>query len=325
MSMAEYTWTSLCHSTQMYLINQAYIIFHRSLRVKKSQFHILRSLFISIKINCAPFEFEHISKMRGNGKSRRNNAGKVPRPQPVPATTPDADSDKLDLQTPKSTPAPIPIPRTVVPTLTPVPADMASPTTVNTCRRLLICSIGNPSPYEGTRHSAGHIFLHKLPSLLHPTNPHGSLSKSSTYKGLLLTHPTFTLFQSPTYMNTSGPAISHAWKTFLKQSCPTNYDRDRAHLVILHDELDKDGGKIKLKRGGSAGGHNGIESIAQSLGTKDFLRLGIGIGRPKGIGKDPKAVADYVLSPFNEYELKVLEERSLPMVVDALIRLSKEP
>ena len=75
----------------------------------------------------------------------------------------------------------------------------------------------------------------------------------------------YTLFQSPTYMNVSGKAVSSAWKEFQREL--DNEDRERALLVILHDDLERAMGKIKLKKEGSTQGHNGITSIIGALGT----------------------------------------------------------
>jgi peptidyl-tRNA hydrolase, PTH1 family len=100
------------------------------------------------------------------------------------------------------------------------------------------------------------------------------------------------------YMNESGGPVSALLRFF---SVPPE------RLVVLHDELDLDAGTIRLKRGGGEGGHNGLRSISSSLGTKDYHRVRIGIGRPPG----RMDAADYVLRDFSPTERK-----ELPFVID---------
>ena len=91
------------------------------------------------------------------------------------------------------------------------------------------------------------------------------------------------------YMNVSGGPVAGLMKY---------YDVPAERLVVLHDELDIDAGLVRLKQGGGEGGHNGLRSISQSLGTKDYLRVRLGIGRPPG-RQDP---ADFVLKDFSKAE-----------------------
>lgn len=91
------------------------------------------------------------------------------------------------------------------------------------------------------------------------------------------------------YMNESGRQVGPLAKF---------YSVAPADVVVLHDELDIEFGRIRLKLGGGEGGHNGLRSVAAALGTKDFQRVRIGVGRPPG-RKDPAA---YVLEPFNSIE-----------------------
>jgi PTH1 family peptidyl-tRNA hydrolase len=88
-----------------------------------------------------------------------------------------------------------------------------------------------------------------------------------------------------TFMNTTGRQIGPLAKF---------YSVSPEDLIVLHDELDIDFGLVRLKRGGGEGGHNGLRSISQAIGTRDYLRVRLGIGRPPG-RQDP---ADYVLKPF---------------------------
>lgn len=133
-----------------------------------------------------------------------------------------------------------------------------------------ICSLGNPGPtYDNTRHAAGHFILHRLSPLLHSSPI--PLSRDRTYGGLVAFDHTFTLFQSPTLMNVSGRAVRSAWKAFKSSLAPK--DMQEARLVVLHDELEKDLGKVKLKVTGSGGGQKGIEDCIKALSTSvGFLR-----------------------------------------------------
>lgn len=102
-------------------------------------------------------------------------------------------------------------------------------------------------------------------------------------------------------MNVSGPALAAAWKTFLRE-LPDGEDRARAKLVVVHDELESPLGKIKVKVGGSAKGHNGLKSCVSSLGGMAFTRIGVGIGRPES--RDSNDVAAYVLRKMSAVEMQ---------------------
>jgi PTH1 family peptidyl-tRNA hydrolase len=129
-----------------------------------------------------------------------------------------------------------------------------------------VCSIGNPgSTYRNTRHSAGHSII----ELLREALQYPQFSTERQYGGLLSRgsyDDTYTLFQSPSYMNISGKPVKTAWQAFLKDL--DQEERARALLVVLHDELEKPIGQIKLKKTGSPSGHNGLVSIMAQLQTK---------------------------------------------------------
>jgi PTH1 family peptidyl-tRNA hydrolase len=95
------------------------------------------------------------------------------------------------------------------------------------------------------------------------------------------------LLKPETYMNESGRSVAAAARFF---KVPPEA------LLVVHDEVDLEVGRMQARLGGGLAGHNGLRSIAQALGTQEFLRLRVGVGRP-GRG-DPRDVADYVLSPF---------------------------
>ena len=165
---------------------------------------------------------------------------------------------------------------------------------------LLIASLGNPGrQYQYTRHNAGHILLTALsPYLSYP-----AFSRSAPHaKGQISRGQDALLWQSPSYMNVSGPGVLQAWRQFIRDL--DIEDRNNARLVVVHDELESPMGKIKLKKGGSAKGHNGLKSCKSSLGGIDFWRLSVGIGRP--LSRESDEVADYVLKSMSIEEREEL-------------------
>lgn len=158
---------------------------------------------------------------------------------------------------------------------------------------LLVAGLGNPGrQYERTRHNAGWMVADEL------ARRHGG-SFRGKFSGQLaetrLDELRLALLKPETYMNESGRSIGAARKFF---------KADPADVLVVHDDVDLEPGRLQAKFGGGLAGHNGLRSIAQSLGTNDFLRLRIGVGRP-GRG-DRRSVADYVLDPF-EPEIDVDE------------------
>jgi peptidyl-tRNA hydrolase, PTH1 family len=158
--------------------------------------------------------------------------------------------------------------------------------------RFLIVGLGNPGPrYAGTRHNAGFLVLDELASRIG-----GSFKAHKGRADVLegrLAGQAVVLAKPKSYMNESGGpvvAISRFYKV--------NTDR----IVVVHDELDLPFGSLRLKRGGGEGGHNGLKSTSSALGSKDYLRVRFGIGRPPG-RQDP---ADYVLREFAAAEGKEL-------------------
>lgn len=179
---------------------------------------------------------------------------------------------------------------------------------------LLITSLGNPPPYHSTRHSAAHLVLKTLQSNL--SLPPFSL-KSKLYGGGHISHgsdvsrPEFTLWQSPSQMNVSGPPLLKAWKQFLATQKINPLDPVTG-LVVLHDEMEIDPGRVKVRRGGntSAKGHNGIKSVQGSLNGaglmqvlgERFVKIGVGIGRPAGGSRDSRDVSAFVLGQLTARE-----------------------
>jgi peptidyl-tRNA hydrolase, PTH1 family len=151
---------------------------------------------------------------------------------------------------------------------------------------LLVAGLGNPGRgYERTRHNAGWLVLDEL------ARRHGG-SWRSKFSGSLaevrLGELRLGLLKPETYMNESGGSVgAAAW--FFKV--------EPESLLVVHDDVDLEPGRLQARRGGGLAGHNGLRSLAQHLGAQDFLRLRIGVGRP-GRG-DRRSVSDWVLAPFD--------------------------
>lgn len=146
----------------------------------------------------------------------------------------------------------------------------------------LIAGLGNPGEeYAHTRHNAGFDTVDKIADQIgvrYWKSQGGALVGKGTYRGqeLILAKP-------QSYMNTSGGPVKSLMATYKVQP---------DHLIVIHDELDIDPGTIRCKFGGGHAGHNGLRSICDKLGTRDWFRVRCGIGRPPG----RMPVADYVLS-----------------------------
>ncbi len=172
---------------------------------------------------------------------------------------------------------------------------------------LLVAGLGNPGrEYERTRHNVGWVVVDEVARRT-------DASFRSKFNGRLaearLDQQRLALLKPETYMNESGRSIGAALR-FFKVS-PTE-------LLVVHDDVDLEPGRLQAREGGGLAGHNGLRSIAQTLGSQDFLRLRIGVGRP-GRG-DPRPVADYVLSPFeNEVDVDALTRRAAD-AVETIVR-----
>jgi PTH1 family peptidyl-tRNA hydrolase len=154
---------------------------------------------------------------------------------------------------------------------------------------LLVVGLGNPgSNYAKTRHNIGFFVADILADRI------GSGFKVHKKSGAEVTTGrlggrSVVLAKPRVYMNESGRQVG---------PLANFYSVDPADVIVIHDELDIEFGRIRLKLGGGEGGHNGLRSVASSLGTKEFQRVRIGIGRPPG-RKDPAA---YVLENFSTAE-----------------------
>ena len=163
--------------------------------------------------------------------------------------------------------------------------------------RWLIAGLGNPGPsYAGNRHNAGFLTADVLAARA------GAKFRASKFRAMVaeghLAGFSVIIIKPITFMNESGIAVGGV----------SNYHRIGAdRIVVIHDELDLPFDTIRLKRGGGDNGHNGLRSITAHLGTRDYYRVRIGIGRPPG-RMDPAA---YVLRDFAPPE-----REELPLVLD---------
>jgi PTH1 family peptidyl-tRNA hydrolase len=159
----------------------------------------------------------------------------------------------------------------------------------------IICGLGNPGlQYENTRHNAGFLALDAL------ADKHGVTIKKLKFKSLTQTvtiGDTVCLLMKPTtYMNKSGEAVAEAARFY--KIPPEN-------ILVLYDDISLPVGKLRLRRKGSDGGHNGIKSILLHLNTDAFPRIKIGVGQKPHPDFD---LAAWVLSPFKKEEGKDLEK-----------------
>ncbi|MGH3135361.1 MAG: aminoacyl-tRNA hydrolase [Gaiellaceae bacterium] len=154
---------------------------------------------------------------------------------------------------------------------------------------LLVAGLGNPGPkHARDRHNVGWMVIDEL------ARRH-EVTLRSKFNGRLgesrIGEAKIALLTPETYMNESGRSIAAAARYF--KVAPEN-------VLVVHDDVDLDVGRLQARLGGGLAGHNGLRSIAQSLGTPGFLRLRVGVGRPER--GDPRDVADYVLAPFEAHE-----------------------
>ena len=167
---------------------------------------------------------------------------------------------------------------------------------------LLVAGLGNPGrEYERTRHNAGWLVVDEL------ARRHDGPFRSK-FSGRLaeirMDAQRVALLKPETYMNESGRSLGAAVRFF---------KTPREALLVVHDDVDLEPGRLQVRLGGGLAGHNGLRSIAQALGTQDFVRLRIGVGRP--VRGDRRSVSDYVLSPFeDEVDVDALVARAADAV-----------
>jgi len=163
---------------------------------------------------------------------------------------------------------------------------------------LLLCGLGNKgSDYAFTRHNVGYLVIERFSERFKiPVTKRDSGCRIGLKDDLILAKP-------DTYMNLSGGPVS---KLAGKFNVPPD------HVVIIHDDLDMDFGRMRIRLGGRDGGHKGVRSVIENLGGADFYRLKIGIGRNPGVPAE-----EYVLSRFRNEEAKELAD-IIDIACDAL-------
>ena len=172
--------------------------------------------------------------------------------------------------------------------------------------RWLLVGLGNPGPeYAGNRHNVGAMVLDELARRVGVTLGRaggvlGRRPQAATAEARLGTlpggapGPRVVLARPTTYMNVSGGPVGQLARY---------YDVPPERIVVVHDELDIPFADVRLKVGGGEGGHNGLRDVTRALGTKDYVRVRVGIGRPPG----RMDAADYVLRDFSATERKDLD------------------
>lgn len=159
----------------------------------------------------------------------------------------------------------------------------------------LVVGLGNPGPaYAGHRHNVGYLVTDELARRLGGKWKSHKASRSDVVEGRLMPGgPRLVLGRPRSYMNETGGPV---------KALATFYKVRPDHLVVIHDELDIPFDTMRVKLGGGDNGHNGLKSLRGSLGTGDFYRVRVGIGRPPG----RQDVADFVLSNYSSTERKAL-------------------
>lgn len=188
----------------------------------------------------------------------------------------------------------------------------------------LVVGLGNPGPtYALTRHNAGYMVLDEIarrggaswsaPKGLRAETADVRLTTAG-WGGIGADAERVTLMKSRSFMNESGGPVSGVLKKI---------GGDVEHVVVVHDELDLELEQLRTKRGGGDNGHNGLKSIRASLGTGEFYRVRVGIGRPPG----RMATADYVLERFATSERDALawSVTTAADVVESLLLKGLEP
>ncbi|WP_445163810.1 aminoacyl-tRNA hydrolase [Mycobacterium sp. Dal123C01] len=179
---------------------------------------------------------------------------------------------------------------------------------------LLVVGLGNPGDnYARTRHNVGFMVADLLAARLGSKFKVHKRSGAEVVSGRLAGHS--VLVAKPRcYMNESGRQVGPLAKFY---SVPP------ADMIVIHDDLDLEFGRVRLKIGGGEGGHNGLRSVASALGTKDFQRVRIGIGRPPG-RKDPAAFVLENFAASERPEIPTICEQAAD-ATELLIELGLEP
>ncbi|MEW6145596.1 MAG: aminoacyl-tRNA hydrolase [Thermodesulfobacteriota bacterium] len=174
---------------------------------------------------------------------------------------------------------------------------------------ILVVGLGNPgSEYASTKHNLGYLTVDEIGKRA------GVDLKKKKFKGVYgegaLNNDKLILLKPETYMNRSGESVS---------SAASFYNIPAENIIIVHDELDLPAGTVRIKAGGGSAGHKGITSVMNELGSGDFVRVRIGIGKPKR----KSGTVSHVLSKFNKAESEVARE-SVLRAADAVFEIIQE-
>ena len=171
---------------------------------------------------------------------------------------------------------------------------------------ILVVGLGNPgSEYASTKHNLGYLTVDEVGKRT------GIDLKKKKFKGIygegILNNNKLLLLKPETYMNRSGESVL---------SAVSFYHIPAEKIIVIHDELDLPTGAVRIKAGGGSAGHKGILSIIGELGSKDFIRIRVGIGKPK----QKTATVSHVLSQFRKEESEILRE-SVMRAADAVLEI----
>jgi len=162
----------------------------------------------------------------------------------------------------------------------------------------IVVGLGNPGErYRGTRHNVGFWVLDRLAERSRTAfRAEGELRRYAWDAQARLAGKSVVLAKPRTYMKRSGRAVSALCRT---------YSFEPEQLLIVHDDADLEIGRLRIRKGGGAGGHNGVRSLIEVLGNSDFTRIRVGVRGPE---RDEEELADYVLSDFSKEDRPVVEQ-----------------
>jgi PTH1 family peptidyl-tRNA hydrolase len=170
----------------------------------------------------------------------------------------------------------------------------------------MIVGLGNPGPeYERTRHNAGFLAVNLLGENLRAT--YWKDQASAKVAVVRFDDGDLVLAKPLMFMNVSGGSVRRLVE---------DYAVEPAGLIVVHDDIDLPAGEVRVKRGGGHGGHNGLRSLHEKLGTDDYLRVRVGVGRPPGRMDS----ADYVLQPLRGEAWEAFEA-SIPSAAQAALSI----
>jgi PTH1 family peptidyl-tRNA hydrolase len=179
---------------------------------------------------------------------------------------------------------------------------------------ILIAGLGNPGPkFKNIRHNLGFMVLDKFSEENDFSDWEESKKTNCLFTKKIIAEKEIELLKPLTYMNNSGKAVKLAVK---------KHDVKSKNIIIIHDDIDLDLEKIKIVKNRGAAGHKGIQSIINELGTKDFIRIRIGI-KPRSYKLEARSLEKFVLQKFNKEEEKILKG-VIGKVMEAIEFLLKE-